>query len=101
MPVPTAVPPSARRYTPRSAFLYTLQVVAKHPHVARPFLAERDRVASCMLRATDLNQIFHSVGLRRDRIAQRLTAGISRSFTLTGRCYVIAVGKESLRTATC
>jgi hypothetical protein len=44
----------------------------------------------------DLHDVLPLVGLRRDRIARALTAGISRSFTFTAAAMFIAVGKESL-----
>jgi len=57
IPVPTAVPPSARRYTPSSAAFEAVEIVRQHSGIPGPFLAQRQRGSVLHVRAADLDDV--------------------------------------------
>ena len=50
--------------------LDTLEIVAKHAHVARPLLPKCEWGGILHVRASDLNHVFPLTGLHSDRITQ-------------------------------
>ena len=101
MPVPTAVPPSARRYTPFSAFSIRSRSSASMPAYPDHSCPRVRGVASCMCVRPILTMSFHCSPLAAIASCSAFTAGMSRCFTLTAAAMFIAEGKSRWTTATC
>ena len=71
MPVPTAVPHQGEPIHAFQRILDALKTVSKYTGVSRPLLPKRKR-CGVHIRAPDLNDFFPLLGIRCDRIAQRV-----------------------------
>jgi hypothetical protein len=55
--------------------VYTLEIIAQHTQVSRPFLSERDRCCVLHMRAPNLDDVLPGLDLRGDRIVQLFHCG--------------------------
>ena len=95
MPVPTAVPPSASRYTPLQRVVDPFEIVGQHAGIAGPFLAERERRRVLHVGAADLDDVVPFVRLGGDRVVQRLHRGDQPLLHADGAAMYIADGNVS------
>jgi len=97
MPVPTAVPPSAKRYTPCRAASIRPKIVQQHPGISGPFLTQREWGGVLHVRTPNLDDVIPTLVLSRPIASRKpATAGTRRWVTLTAVAIYMADGNESL-----